>query len=144
MMEKKHYLDQCWNIFYSNLRNKLQWNLMELSHIFKQANAFRKVIWKMSGILPRPQWVEFCVVHLPLFYHHNYDSRLFAFQSKMWWDLIIRPPVCLKYPGNPASKRSKINPILHVDATWFGVIISFGYELSPVCRLAQWNTWGKL
>ena len=38
-----HYLNQCWNIVNSNLRNKLQWNLKQ--HTF----SFKKIHLKMSS-----------------------------------------------------------------------------------------------
>ena len=50
-----HYLIKCWNIVYSNIRSKLQWNLKQNSHIFIQENSFEYVVWKMVTILSRPQ-----------------------------------------------------------------------------------------
>ena len=41
------YLNQCWNIVNSNLRNKLQWNLNRNVTIFVHKNAFEIVIWEM-------------------------------------------------------------------------------------------------
>ena len=49
-----HYLNQCWNIVNWTLRNKLQWNLNENSHIFIQGKASENVIWQMAAILFRP------------------------------------------------------------------------------------------
>ena len=57
-MGPSHYLNQCWNIVDWTLRNKLQWNLNQNSHIFIQENAFEKVIWKMAAILSRPLCVK--------------------------------------------------------------------------------------
>ena len=51
-----HYLNQCWNIVDSSIRNKLQWNLKQNSYIFIEEN----VIWEMAAILSRPQ----CVKHI--------------------------------------------------------------------------------
>ena len=51
------YLNQCWNIVNSNLRNKLQWKLKRKPYIFIQENAFENVVWKMA-VLSRPQWVK--------------------------------------------------------------------------------------
>ena len=36
----------------------LQWNLSPNSYIFIQENAFENVVWKMSAILSRPQYVN--------------------------------------------------------------------------------------
>ena len=47
-----HYMNQCWNIVISNLRNKLQWNLKRNSYIFIQENAFENVVRKMAAIMP--------------------------------------------------------------------------------------------
>ena len=44
-----HYLNQCWNIVNSNLRNKLQWNLNRNSYIFIQENAFENVVCEMAA-----------------------------------------------------------------------------------------------
>ena len=53
-----HYLNQCWNVVNSNLRNKLQWNLKRNSCIFIQENAFQNVVCEMASILCRPQCVN--------------------------------------------------------------------------------------
>ena len=45
-----HYLNQCWNIVNSNLRNKLQWNIKRNSGIFIQENAFENVVCEMASI----------------------------------------------------------------------------------------------
>ena len=39
-----HYLNQCWKIVNSKLRNKLQWNLKWNSYIFIRENAFELTI----------------------------------------------------------------------------------------------------
>ena len=51
-----HYLNQCWNIVNSILRNKIRWNL----YIFFIGFHWRKCIWKceMATILSRPQCVN--------------------------------------------------------------------------------------
>ena len=53
-----HYLNQCWNIVYWTLRNKLRWNVNRNSYIFIQENAFQNVVWKMAAILSRSQCVN--------------------------------------------------------------------------------------
>ena len=53
-----HYLDQCWNIVKSNLRNKLQWNRKRNSHIFIQENALENVVCEMAVLLSRRQCVN--------------------------------------------------------------------------------------
>ena len=50
-----HYLNQCWDIVNSNLRNKLQWNLKRNSRVFFQEIAFENVVYEMASILSRPQ-----------------------------------------------------------------------------------------
>ena len=56
-----HYLNQCWLIFNSALRNTLQWNLNWNANIFIQENAFENGVWKMASILSRPQCVKVIV-----------------------------------------------------------------------------------
>ena len=59
-----HYLNQCWYIVNSNLRNKLEWNLVRSSYIFIQENAFENVC-EMAQILSRHQCVNCsCMVRL--------------------------------------------------------------------------------
>ena len=53
-----HYLNQCWNIVNSNLKNKLQWNLKWNLYIPIQANVFEYVICEMAVILSWPQCVN--------------------------------------------------------------------------------------
>ena len=53
-----HYLNQCWNIVNSNLRNKFQWNPKWNSGIFIQENAFENVVCEMASIYSRPEWVN--------------------------------------------------------------------------------------
>ena len=59
-----HYLNQCWNIVKSNLRNKLQWNLKRNSYIFIQENAFENVVCETVAILSRFQRVNVSSVDL--------------------------------------------------------------------------------
>ena len=53
-----NYLNHCWNIVHSNLRNKLQWNLQRTSYIFIQEDPFGNVVKKLADILSRPQCVN--------------------------------------------------------------------------------------
>ena len=62
-----HYLNQCWNIVSSNLRNKLQWNLKWNSCTFIQENAFENVVCEMAAILSRPQ----CVKNGPCYFSYG-------------------------------------------------------------------------
>ena len=69
------------------LRNKIQWNLNQISYIFIQENTFENIVWKMATILSQyiPQnmhtiswcfvlcWLYYSsclihVVHLPIFF----------------------------------------------------------------------------
>ena len=50
--------NQCWNIVYSNTRNKFQWNTERNSYIFIQENSFDNVVYKIAAILSRPQYVK--------------------------------------------------------------------------------------
>ena len=52
-----HYLNQCWNIGNSNLRNKFQWNLTPNSHIVIHENASENIVCEMA-ILSRGRWVS--------------------------------------------------------------------------------------
>ena len=58
MSVPSHYLNKCWNIVNSTLRNKLQWNINRNWCIFIQENAFENVVWKMAAILSQPQCVK--------------------------------------------------------------------------------------
>ena len=53
-----HYLNQCWNIVNSNLRNKVKWNPKQNSCIFIQESTFENVVCEMASILSRPQCVN--------------------------------------------------------------------------------------
>ena len=53
-----HYLNQCWLIVNWTLRNKLQWNLNQITKLFIHENAFENVVWKMAAILSGPQCVN--------------------------------------------------------------------------------------
>ena len=53
-----HYLNQCWNMVNSHLRNKLQWILKRNSYIFTHENAFENIVCEMAAILYRPQCVN--------------------------------------------------------------------------------------
>ena len=44
------------------MRNKLQWNFNNNSHIFIQENAFENVICEMASIFSRPQCVKFVMM----------------------------------------------------------------------------------
>ena len=53
-----NYLNQCWNIAYWTLQNKLQWNLYRNSYISIQEYAFENVVCEMASILSGPQCVK--------------------------------------------------------------------------------------
>ena len=53
-----HYLNQCWNIVNSNIRNKFQWHRKTNSNIFVQENAFENVVCEISAILSRHPYVN--------------------------------------------------------------------------------------
>ena len=57
-----HYLNQCWIIVNSTLRNKLQWNFNRNQYIFIEGNALENVVCKMASISSRRQWVNYSVV----------------------------------------------------------------------------------
>ena len=52
-----HYPNQCWNIIYWSLRNKIQWNLNQKSYIL-----FKEKHLKMSS----EKWRPFCLDHIVL------------------------------------------------------------------------------
>ena len=54
-----HYLNQCWNIVYWTLRNKLQWNFNRNSNIFIVENTFENVVCEMLFTSSRPQSCPF-------------------------------------------------------------------------------------
>ena len=45
-----------WDIVNGTIRNKLQWNFDR--NIIIQENTFENVVWKISAILSRPQYVN--------------------------------------------------------------------------------------
>ena len=53
-----HYLNQCWDLVNSRLRNKLWWNLNRNSYIFIQENSYENVVWTMAAIMSRPQSIN--------------------------------------------------------------------------------------
>ena len=53
-----HYLNQCWVIVNSILRNKLQWNLTPNTKFFIHKNAARNIVCEMAAILYRGRWVK--------------------------------------------------------------------------------------
>ena len=57
-LARNHYLNKCWNIVNSNLRNKLQWNLKQNWYIFVHENACENDVWKMAANLSRHQCVK--------------------------------------------------------------------------------------
>ena len=52
-----HYLNQCWNIGNSKLRNHFQGHVKHSSHIFVHENAFENV-WKIETIFSQTQCVN--------------------------------------------------------------------------------------
>ena len=50
--------DQFWNMVNWTLGKKLKWNLNTNLYIFIQANAFENVVWEMTAILYRPEYVD--------------------------------------------------------------------------------------
>ena len=82
-----YYLNQCWNIVNSNLRNIFQWNLNPNSYIYKQENAFENFIWKMASILSRPQCVN-NVIHahqIPWKFHENLPIKPNQKETKLYF-----------------------------------------------------------
>ena len=58
LLVRSHYLNQCYNIVNSTIRNKLQWNNNRNSNSFIQENAFQNVLCEMAAILSRLQYVQ--------------------------------------------------------------------------------------
>ena len=61
-----HYLNQCWNIVNSTLRNKFQWNNNQNSYIFMDENVFEEVVCEMAATLSLPQCVKGPVVSVSM------------------------------------------------------------------------------
>ena len=59
-------LNQCWPIVNWTRTNKLWWNHNRNSNIFIEENAFQNVVWKMSAVLSRPQYVKYYVLSFPI------------------------------------------------------------------------------
>ena len=66
-----HYVNQCWNIVNSNLRNKFWWNFKWNSYIFSQENAFENVVYEMAASLSGPQYID-ATVHLKSYAHGSH------------------------------------------------------------------------
>ena len=56
--ERRHYLNQCWNIVNWALGNKLQWNFNRNSNIFIEENTVENVVCEILFISSRPQCVK--------------------------------------------------------------------------------------
>ena len=72
-----HYLNQCWNIVNSNLRNKRPWTLERNLYIFIHENAFESFVCEMAAIFFRLQCVKRhlrCVTSWIIFFFVNDDS----------------------------------------------------------------------
>ena len=76
-------MNQCWNIVYWTLGNKLQWNRNRNLSIFIQENAFENVVWKMAAILSRPQCVNSCHMtwYLCLIIYSGQPQKCYKFQN---------------------------------------------------------------
>ena len=106
-------MNQCWNIVYWTLRNKLWWNLNRNAYIFIQENAFENVS-KMAAILSRHQCVkEWGLLFLYNCCHTKPYARSWLAQvtTELW-----RPPLPLwhqyisvitSYTGGSKGERKK-------------------------------------
>ena len=56
-----NYLDQCWSVVDTNLRNKFKWNIKRNSYTSIEENTFENVVCEMATILSRSQWVNVAV-----------------------------------------------------------------------------------
>ena len=71
-----HYISQRWSIVNWSFRNKIHWKVNRNSLIFIHEHAFGNVVWKMTGILSRPQCVNPIPINesmYPLAWCHNCD-----------------------------------------------------------------------
>ena len=67
-------LNQCWHVIRQFLRNKLQWNMNQNTHIFFDRNAFWNIICNMSAILFRIPCFRYLFCHLrPCLYRPQYS-----------------------------------------------------------------------
>ena len=57
-MVPSHYLSQCWVIVYWVLRNKLQWNLNQITKLFFYKNTYENVALEITAISSRGRWVK--------------------------------------------------------------------------------------
>ena len=82
--DRRHYLNQCWDIVDWILRNKLQWNFN--SCIFSQENVFKNVVWKKTAILSLPQCVNGNTSERSLFLRKNCIMVIANVLGKFcWW-----------------------------------------------------------
>ena len=71
-----HYLNQCWNIVNSALRNKNQWNVYRNSKVFIEENAFENAKWwpfcpGLNVLMWRQCSIEFTFIYIsPTKYEH--------------------------------------------------------------------------
>ena len=89
-----HYLNQCWNVVNWTLRIKFKWNFNRNAHIFIQANAFQKVVCKMSAIVSRPQCVKLVFDFLSWFFsllnsHFCYEYLFDPLLPKCYFACVI-------------------------------------------------------
>ena len=58
-----------------SIGNKLQWNFNQNTYIYIQENVFENVVWKMAGILSRPQCVNTLILRSPIWVLTSLEER---------------------------------------------------------------------
>ena len=115
-----HYLNQCWNIVNSTLRNKLQWNFNRNSNIFIQENAFESVVCETAVILSRPQCVNANSVDIPKRTQTIHKRDAIITNHSFFIDhylLFISFSYFLKLPSGPGHPSgSQVSHHLHSNA----------------------------
>ena len=105
-----HYLNQCWNIISSNIRNKLTWNLNRNSNTFINKNAFKFVVCEMADIL---SWIQ-CAALRPT--NRSSKPRDWVLGCIDHWDFCGD---VVEVPAKSTSNQAIKYHISHVFENWW-------------------------
>ena len=85
-----HFLNQCWIFVNWALRNKLQWNSIQITEVFINKNAFENILYEMVAILSRGRWVKAWMSHyIP---HQTKDIITYTCHNLSWTMLVKEAP----------------------------------------------------
>ena len=143
-----HYLNQCWNIVYSNFGNKLHWNSMQNSYIFIQENFFENAICKMAAILSWPQCVNALYVHklcdlkcpisvaktrgwsvtelnsIPALWHSSHEDCIYVYAYDLY-DMVCTSQIDVEYNITSKSSTKTKSMSLFLFYCWYHQLFCF-------------------